>query len=400
MKRKGLGKGLGRGYRNLVYKDPYVHSMSARGMKTYTKDNFLKKLRPLKTKTQHWDLTQYIVNRADISGEQYGRLAERLADADVDVLTIGDGTLKFTILKSGAGDRARYQLLRLDKSLNAKSISPERAEVREMKDDLAQQLFNEPYKKLTPDKKSEVEDAYNELVFKLSAKSTREVMRKGFNTVLAYKVKGVPLKADVKINKLNPEDIIGVPDIVMKDKNGSELRWVSIDAGTGKVIGKNVAKGQATYRRVLMNEKDEIVPRDQVVYYQKSEGKLKKVQPFEPTIGKNRQITIDKVLPKENIDNYLIESTYQLVGQKEEDDADLYLIAKDLYDKGQVGIVPIVFREGFKKEFGIITPVLFKDRFSVIVRMTRAKIEPTELKISTKQVKKEKLPTIKTKSPF
>jgi hypothetical protein len=34
MKRKGLGKGLGRGYKNIVPRDPYVHSLSAKGVKT------------------------------------------------------------------------------------------------------------------------------------------------------------------------------------------------------------------------------------------------------------------------------------------------------------------------------------------------------------------------------
>jgi hypothetical protein len=32
--RRGLGKGLGTGYRNLVYKDPYIHGLSAKGVKT------------------------------------------------------------------------------------------------------------------------------------------------------------------------------------------------------------------------------------------------------------------------------------------------------------------------------------------------------------------------------
>jgi len=34
MRRKGMGKGLGTGYKNLVIADPYVHSLSAKGVKT------------------------------------------------------------------------------------------------------------------------------------------------------------------------------------------------------------------------------------------------------------------------------------------------------------------------------------------------------------------------------
>jgi len=39
MKRRGMGKGLGTGYKNLVMADPYVHSLSAKGVKSYTKLN-------------------------------------------------------------------------------------------------------------------------------------------------------------------------------------------------------------------------------------------------------------------------------------------------------------------------------------------------------------------------
>jgi glycerol-3-phosphate cytidylyltransferase-like family protein len=35
--RRGLGKGMGCGYKNLVYKDPYIHGLSAKGVTTYLK---------------------------------------------------------------------------------------------------------------------------------------------------------------------------------------------------------------------------------------------------------------------------------------------------------------------------------------------------------------------------
>jgi len=34
VKRRGLGKGLGKGYKNLVTKDPYIHGLSAKGIKS------------------------------------------------------------------------------------------------------------------------------------------------------------------------------------------------------------------------------------------------------------------------------------------------------------------------------------------------------------------------------
>ena len=352
MKRKGLGKGMGMGYKNIVPRDPYIHGLSAKGVKT----------RP--------------------SGITQKRFRDRRTGKIVTQFNIRD--------------------IKYMEKLDAKMMSPEMAEVRDMKDDLAQEFFNEPYKKLTSDKKAEVNEAYRELVFKLSAKSSREVIRKGFNTVIVWKVNGVPVKAHVKIGKLNPEDIIGVPEIVMEDRDGNKLDWVSIDNATGKVIGEGLKEGQSKYKRVLMNPKGQIIPKSEVQYKQRVGEKMKEVSPFESNIGKNKELKIEKIMPKEEINKYLIESTYQLVGQSDENDDELYSVAKDLFDKGMVGIVPIVFREGFKKQFGVITPIFHKDRFSVIVRITRARIEPSELTIPTKiSVKKKvKVPTVETKSPF
>ena len=39
MKRSGLGKGLGMGYKNLVPMDRHIHSLSAKGVKTYSEKN-------------------------------------------------------------------------------------------------------------------------------------------------------------------------------------------------------------------------------------------------------------------------------------------------------------------------------------------------------------------------
>jgi len=40
--RKGLGIGRGKGYYNLQYRDPYIHSLSAKGVKFYHKPIYLK----------------------------------------------------------------------------------------------------------------------------------------------------------------------------------------------------------------------------------------------------------------------------------------------------------------------------------------------------------------------
>jgi hypothetical protein len=46
MKRKNLGKGLGKGYRNILNTDPQVHSLSARGVKTKKSIDYTKAVIP------------------------------------------------------------------------------------------------------------------------------------------------------------------------------------------------------------------------------------------------------------------------------------------------------------------------------------------------------------------
>ena len=40
MKRKGLGRGLGKGYKNIVPRDPFIHGLSAKGVKSWEKGKY------------------------------------------------------------------------------------------------------------------------------------------------------------------------------------------------------------------------------------------------------------------------------------------------------------------------------------------------------------------------
>ena len=216
------------------------------------------------------------------------------------------------------------------------------------------------------------------------------------------KIKDVPVSANIKIARLKPEDVTGTPEIVMKDTKGNMVEWQSLDRATGELIGKGIPLGSPKIQKVLMNDKGDQIPRDQLVYWQKKGEKLEKISPFEANIGKDRPLKITKTLPKEQTDEYLVDSTYQMVGKTQADDEGLYAIAKHLYDNGLIGVAPITLRSGFKKHWGLITPHLSKDKFSVIVRLTRAKIEPQELKIpkDVKVARKKKAPTVKVKELF
>jgi len=104
--RKGLGKGLGCGYKNLAPMDAHIHSLSAKGCKTYSKLMFAKKT--LKAEGKKLDITSEDMKRyKELTDDfiNYDLTAEELKEIEDDVSEItsiedndtGDGwlTLKF-----------------------------------------------------------------------------------------------------------------------------------------------------------------------------------------------------------------------------------------------------------------------------------------------------------------
>lgn len=74
MTRKGLGRGLGKGYKNIVPRDPYIHGLSAKGVKTYNV-------------TFNLGERTYGVKNADTGKEAVYHAQEQLKeDADYNVL--------------------------------------------------------------------------------------------------------------------------------------------------------------------------------------------------------------------------------------------------------------------------------------------------------------------------
>lgn len=83
MKRKGLGKNKGRGYRNLISKDKQVHSDSAKGMKQPQNINYI----PYRKKTQKNQVPDFINNEV-LTENQVLLLRRRLNDGKITISEI------------------------------------------------------------------------------------------------------------------------------------------------------------------------------------------------------------------------------------------------------------------------------------------------------------------------
>ena len=144
--RKGLGKGMGCGYKNIAPMDAHIHSLSARGQKT---------------------------------------------SSDTKVM-------KFLVVKDDYKTINKFLGFKNKNILKAKGMkSPEQAETDEQLDMIAQQYYGTTFDNLSKYKKADVKDLFREQVFKLSA-SSKDI--RNLEPLLYEAVKSVD-NVDAKLNE-------------------------------------------------------------------------------------------------------------------------------------------------------------------------------------------------------
>jgi len=226
---------------------------------------------------------------------------------------------------------------------------------------------------------------------------TTERVRRGFKSTLVYSISGIPVRANIRLNRLSVENYYETPKIVMKDRDGRPVHIVTVDAATGKEIGVGIKTGPK-YHRIYKNDKGRTVPSSELRYFQiLPDGKEVEIARFESNIGAGKELKVEAVIPESEAERYLYESVYELNGDKDADDEVLFSIAKDMVKKKKVLVTTVVFRKGFKKSWGLISAEIGDNNFTMIMRVSRTKLQAiSPMPIPTKKyVKVEKeLPTV------
>jgi len=202
----------------------------------------------------------------------------------------------------------------------------------------------------------------------------------GWNNKLVFQINGVSVASSVKIIPLKAEKIIDVPTIVMKDRTGSLVRSVSIDAATGKVIGEGIEAGYSKFNRVMMNERDEVVSKEDIVYFKvKKDGSLEETVKFQRNIGSEAELILSDPLPESEANKYLIENTYEVSGKDDTSSRQLFMLAKQLKEDDAVGVIDnVTLTTSFKQYAGLVFPIINSkdDKFSLLLKLTQTMIEP------------------------
>ena len=172
---------------------------------------------------------------------------------------------------------------------------------------------------------------------------------RGYKYSLDVDLKDLKIKIPVKIAKIKPKPMVMVE---RRGPNG------------GKVEAHYSEKH---YYEVIGDEKHEINP-DQIYYVQiLPDGREEVVEPLE----RSSEIKPIKLIPITDIDNFLIESYYQLWS---EDNMALAELAKRLKkeDKALVGLFTF---GGYKAYTFILYPLIRGDEFTFIMALTTSKKE-------------------------
>lgn len=212
---------------------------------------------------------------------------------------------------------------------------------------------------------------------------------------------GVAINADIRTQKLNEKDLVDTPDIIQRDANTGKLVTRQI---YNKATGEPLEEGYG-YRYV--NEDGEEVPKEDINYYQIVDDEEKEFTLYEPTLGGSRTVTPFTWIPIDTIDEYLIERTYEIWGEEDMDILQLHSLAELIRDYGEAPVIDVIFQKSKYKSWGIITPQFFDETFTMILRITRQKIDPehhmpmlTEDDLATSEAEGEESPRLEQESPF
>jgi len=162
----------------------------------------------------------------------------------------------------------------------------------------------------------------------------------GFRAKLNFDHGGIAVTTDVRYMRMTDKDIAEKLKIVIRSPTGGlvehrkigEYHFAYIEVDTGKEI-----------------------PASQVRYFQvMPDGSETEVTPFEKT----KELTIHKLLDREQLENYLPDSFYEVWGPMP---SQLWKIAEYLENNDKVGVCRFVASKGFKDYYGIIYPVKKED---------------------------------------
>ena len=187
---------------------------------------------------------------------------------------------------------------------------------------------------------------------------------------LKLKREGLAVNADVLVEKLEGRDVASPPEVVRRAAgSGERVTRQQYDKATDEPL----AEGHG-YRWV--DESGEPVPSDDVEYYEVVGDEERRVERHEPTLGRGRTLTPTDWVPVATLGEYLVTRTYELWAEEEPDVEQLHELATHVDATMMAPVLPVVLRPSLVESWGILTPQFYEDTFTLLLRVTRSRVEP------------------------
>lgn len=186
---------------------------------------------------------------------------------------------------------------------------------------------------------------------------------------LKIKDDGLVVNADIRTEKLTETEIEDYTEIVRRDPQGSRVDRQVYDKESGEALEEGYG-----YRWV--NEEGGEVDPDDVQYFEVVGGEEQRVEPHEPTLGRDRTLQPIRWVPLSELGEFLVTRTYEVWAEDGEDVSQLYELADHIRVHARAPVVPVVLQHSLQESWGIVTPQFYDDSFSLLMRVTRSRVEP------------------------
>lgn len=188
------------------------------------------------------------------------------------------------------------------------------------------------------------------------------------------------VEAAFETERLEAESIEEPPDIARWDPETDQpvirQRYVKPDH---EEIDDEPALPEGTVGYRWVTEDGEVVPTERLTYVQrKPDGSVEPVDKRPTTVLKDEPLPVERWVSRDEVDTFLVESTYEIWGREPADEAELQRLAEYIEADGETPMVVWMLQPAFLKSWGVVVPEFDEDeeQFGLVVRVTQKKIEP------------------------
>lgn len=190
----------------------------------------------------------------------------------------------------------------------------------------------------------------------------------------------IAILANFETERLEATNIEAPPDIARWDPETEQpvvrQRYVKPEH---EEIDDEPALPEGTVGYRWVNEDGDVVPTERLTYVQRTpDGDVRTVDKRPTTVLTDEALPVEKWVPLEDVDTFLVDATYEIWGREPEDEAELQKLAEYVESAGETPMFVWLLQPAFLKSWGLLVPEFDddRDRFSLVVKVTQKKIEP------------------------